>query len=146
MGGVLVDRFRELAGEAGEKLLARQACLLRQRVQHVGTDRLLQSRRVDRLIRALPDPRLRGFTLSGLREALEKLTEAAAEETAGADAGGAEEPCAVWTDRAAAACAAPRLKIFDMIELKMLMSGLRRASSARVQGVLEVGEVGEKPP
>ncbi|HYY84470.1 MAG TPA: hypothetical protein VE686_08220, partial [Beijerinckiaceae bacterium] len=54
---------------------------------------------------------------------------------AGPEAGEADEaPCVVRTVGASAACAPPRLKIFDMIELKMLMMRLRRASSARVQG------------
>src|SRR5205814_1433268 len=83
----LVDRAWQFAAEPRQQLLARQAGVLRQRVDVVAADRLRQVAFGNVLVRSGADPRVGGLTLTVVLELLEQAAEAAAQHAAGRAAG-----------------------------------------------------------
>src|SRR6185503_11841586 len=78
----LVDCVRQLSSQPRQQLLAREPGVLGKRVQHIGTDRLLELARLDGLIGSRADPGIGGVPLAVLPEAIDQLTKAAAQNTA----------------------------------------------------------------
>src|SRR4051794_27017520 len=73
VGRVAVDGLGQFGGEAREELVARQACLLRQRRNDIRADSLFQFVGSQLAVRARTDPGARGILVPGLAEALHEL-------------------------------------------------------------------------
>ena len=71
----------------GEDAISRYAGTLRQRVERIGPDGLLEIFRRDGTVRTRSYPGLRNLTLAGLLKFLDQLTKAAAQDAASAAAG-----------------------------------------------------------
>jgi hypothetical protein len=84
---ILVDGIRQFARKSSEKFLLGQPCLPRQRIQDVGSDRLLQLDRGDGLVRSRSYPGFGGFAVAILFETVDKLREPATEDPTGCATG-----------------------------------------------------------
>jgi hypothetical protein len=82
-GRILINGLRKLLRQSRKDLLSRQTGLLRQSRQDVRPDRLLQLLWSDLLVRAGANPGLGNIALAILSEAVDQLTQAAAQQTAG---------------------------------------------------------------
>src|SRR5215207_6697234 len=82
LGCVFVDSLRKILGQSSKDFLSRQTGLLCQSRQDVRPDRLLQLMWSDLLVRASADPGFGDVALTILLEAVDQLTQAAAQQTA----------------------------------------------------------------
>ena len=96
----LVDCVWQFAREPRQQLILREAGLLLQRGEHVRADRLLQLVRAQRLVGARSDPRVGGLAMAGLLEAVDQVTEAAAQHAARGGAADAATSTADWVTSA----------------------------------------------
>src|SRR5205814_2967196 len=83
----LVDRAGQFAAKARQQFLARQAGVLRKRVDVVAADRLRQVAFGNILVRSGADPRVGDLALTVVLKLLEQAAEAAAQHAAGRAAG-----------------------------------------------------------
>src|ERR1700712_3787008 len=78
VGGVFIDRSRQLARQPGEQILLGQTGLFFERSQNIAPDRLLHFRRRNLFIRAAIDPGLGRVAVAVLLEVLKQLPESPA--------------------------------------------------------------------
>ena len=87
MWRIPVDCIWQFTRKSSEKLLLRQPCLPRERVQYIGSDRLLQLDRGDGLVRSRSYPGFGGFAVAILLESIDKLRKPATEDPTGCATG-----------------------------------------------------------
>src|ERR1700674_3879161 len=82
-----IDGARKMLFQFGEDAISGYAGPLRQSVERIGPDGLLEIFRRDGTVRTRAYPGLGNLTLAGLLKLLDQLTEAAAQDAAGSAAG-----------------------------------------------------------
>src|SRR3954471_2542714 len=110
LGGVFIDRGRQLARQAGEQFVLGQTGLFFQRGQNIRPDRLLQLWRRTLLVGAVIDPGLCRVAVAVLLEVLQQLAQAAAQKAAGAAAAQHPTEIAEQTTQGRLCPAAARLR------------------------------------
>src|SRR5215207_8335944 len=83
IGRVLVHRARQFPREPSEQLVARQARLLREGRENIGSDGLLELARRNLFVLARPHPGVDGLGMSRLLEAINEFRQPATEQRAG---------------------------------------------------------------